>query len=79
MAAIKTFFNKITISMTARKLFGVYYHSLIKHAPEQYHIVSGRTCNTEKEEANFNFIKRDTTNASNHHSDNVISNAIIRY
>ena len=76
---IKIFFNNITFAITTRKLFGVYYHSLIKHAPEQYRIVSGRTSNTEKEEATFSHIKRDTNNASNHHADNVISNAIIRH
>ena len=76
---IKIFFNNKLLSMTNRKLFEVYYHSLIRHAPEQYRIIPGRTCNTEKEEATFSYIKKDTNNASNHHSDNVISNAFIRY
>ena len=38
-------------SLTSRKLFGSYYHSLIIHAPQQYRLVSGRTSNTESEEA----------------------------
>ena len=55
------------ISMTRRKFFGSYYHSLIKHSPEQYRILSGRLANTEKEEATFNFIKVVNNLTSNHH------------
>ena len=65
-------------SLTSRKFFGSYYHSLIKHAPEQHRIVSGRTSNTEKEEATFNSIKVATSLASNHYPNNVIANALIR-
>ena len=66
------------ISMTRRKFFGSYYHSLIKHSPEQYIILSGRLANTEKKEATFNFIKAVTNLISNHHPSNIIANAIIR-
>ena len=64
--------------LTSRKLFGSYYHSLTKHAPEQHRIVSSRTSNTEKEEATFNSIKVATNLASNHHPNNIIANALIR-
>ena len=40
-------------SLTERKMFGIYYHSLIRHSGEQYRLFSGRTTNTEKEEAMF--------------------------
>ena len=65
-------------SLTSRKFFGSYYLSLTKHAPEKHHIVSGRTSNTEKEEATFNSIKVATNLASNHHPNNLIANALIR-
>ena len=65
-------------SMTSRRFFGLYYHSLVKHSPEQYRIFSGRLANTEKEKANFNFVKKATNLASNHHPANVIANAMIR-
>ena len=65
-------------SLTSCKFLGSYYHSFIKHAPKQHHIVSGRTSNTEKEEATFNSIKVATSLASNHHPNNVIANALIR-
>ena len=65
-------------SLTSRKLFGSYYHSLIIHAPQQYRLVSGRTSNTESEEATFNAIKITTNLTSNHHPPNVIVNALIR-
>ena len=64
--------------LTSRKLFGTYYHSLTKHASEQYRLFSGRCFNTEKEEATFNKLKISTNLTSNHHPDNVITNAIIR-
>ena len=65
-------------SLTSRTFFGSYYYSLIKHAPEQHHIVSDRTSNTEKEEATFNSIKVATSLVSSHHLNNIIANALIR-
>ena len=50
----------------------------MKHSPQQYRIFSGRLANTEKEEATFNFIKKATNLASNHHPANVIANAMIK-
>ena len=66
------------ISMTRRMFFGSYYHSVIKHSPEQYRTFSGRLANTEKEEATFNFIKLVTNLTSSQHPSNIIANAIIR-
>ena len=65
-------------SLTSRKLFGVHYHSIVKHAPIQFRLFSGRTTNTEKEEAIFTAMKRDTNNSSNFHHGNVMKNIIIR-
>ena len=62
--------------LTSRKLFGSYYHSLI-HASQRYRLVSGRTSNTEKEEATFNLIKVAANLTSNHHTSNVIVNGLI--
>ena len=65
-------------SESERNFFGIYYHSLIRHSPEQYRLFSGRSSNTEKEEAQFNALKTFTNLASNHHPENVIFNSIIR-
>ena len=62
-------------SVISSRFFGSYYHSLVKHSPEQYRILSGRLANTEKEEATFNFIKKATKLTANHHPANVIANA----
>ena len=75
---IKLLINGKQKSLTSRKLFGKYYHSLIRHSSEQYRIFSGRSANTEKEEATFSILKKFTNNTSNHHPDNILSNAIIR-
>ena len=76
---IKILTKNATLKNTERKFFGSYYHSLISHATLQYHLFSGRSINTEKEEAMFQFIKTSTKLTSNHHPGNVISNSIIRY
>ena len=59
-------------------MFGGYYHSIFKHAPIQFRLFSDRTANTEKEEAMFTAMKRDTSNSSNFHRNNVVKNIIIR-
>ena len=50
----------------------------MKHAGLQYCIVSGKSANTEKEEAIFTSIKTDTKSTSIFHSDQLVSNIIIR-
>ena len=65
-------------SKTEQRFFGIYYHSLIRHSPEQYQLFSGRSSNTEKEEAQFNALKTFTNLTSNHHPENVVFNSIIR-
>ena len=64
-------------SMASRKFFGSFYDSLVKHSPEHCRNFSGRIANTEKEEATFNFLKKTTNLASNHHPADVIANATI--
>ena len=63
---------------TARKFFGSYYHSIVKHSPFQYRLLSGYTTNTEKEESTFNSMKMFTNLPSNHHSENIIVNALVQ-
>ena len=74
---IKTNLGNIKDS-TSRKCFGSYCHSIVKHSPFQYRLLSGRTSNTEKEELTFNSMKMFTNLASNHHSENIIVNALVR-
>ena len=50
----------------------------MKQSPEQYRIFSERFASTEKEEVTFNFIKKATNLASNHHPANVIADTMIR-
>ena len=49
----------------------------MKHAREQYRIISGRSPNSEGEEALFTSVKNNTNQASNHHPNNIISNFLI--
>ena len=64
--------------LTRRKFFGSCNHSLIRHCPQQYRVISDRTSNTESEEATFNSLKTFTNLTSNHHRDHVVVNALIR-
>ena len=65
------------ILLTRRKFFGSYSHYLIKPASEQYRLFSGRTSNTEKDEATLKLIKMFTSLSSNHYPNNVLINALI--
>ena len=76
---IKRHFENNLKELTARKFFGVYCHSLMTHAREQYRIVSGRSANAEREEALFTSMKNNTSQTSNHHTNNIISNILIRH
>jgi len=77
MMLLKENFQGKLKSMTSRRFFGSYFHSICIHSPQQYRIISGRSSNTEKEEANFSIIKKATNLTSNHHPDNIILNAIL--
>ena len=50
----------------------------MRHSAEQFRLYSGRSTNTEKEEATFNTLKTFTNLTSNHHTENIIFNAIVR-
>ena len=60
---------------TAHKFIGSYYHSIVKHSPFRHRQLSS---NTEKEESTFNSMKMFTNLGSNHHSENIIVNALVR-
>ena len=46
---------------------------------EQYRVASGRSANTEREEALFTSMKNSTNQTSNHHPNNIMSNILIRH
>ena len=64
--------------LKSRRMFGKYYHSLIRHAGLQLRIVSGKSAHTEQEERNFQQMKKIANLTSNHHPKNVIFNIWIR-
>ena len=67
-----------TKHLTTRKMHGQYYHALIVHAAQQMRIVSLSSVNAENEERSFNFLKTVSASSSNHHPENVLTNAFIR-
>ena len=64
--------------LTRRKLYGKYYHGLVRHAPIQLRIISGESNNAEDEERFFNSIKSITRETSSQHPSHIIGNIIIR-
>ena len=70
--------GKTPMSLTGRKLFGKYFHSLSRHAGKQLRIVCGKSSHTEQEERQFNLLKTITKLTSNHHTNNVIFNIWVR-
>ena len=67
-----------TKHLTTRKMHDQYYHALIVHAAQQMRIVSLSSVNAENEERSFNFLKTVRISSSNHHPENVLTNAFIR-
>ena len=65
-------------SLTKRKLFGKYFHAIMRHAGKQLRIISGKSSHAEQEERNFNIMKNLTKLTSNHHPNTVILNLWIR-
>ena len=72
----KQYFENNLKVLTAKKF---YHHFLMTYAREQYRIVSGRSTNSEREEALFTSMKNSTNHTSNHHHNNIISNILIRH
>ena len=66
------------VSLTPRKMCWRYLLAIMKHAGLRYRTVSGTGSSTEKEEVMFRSVKTDTTLTSNFHSDQLVSNIIIR-
>ena len=66
------------LHLTEQKLCGQYYHTLLTHAPQQYRIVNGLSSDMEREERLFNWLKTITNLTSNHHTDHIIYNPLIR-
>ena len=67
------------MSLTNRKLYGKYYHGLIRNAPKQLRLISGKSSHAEQEEREFNYLKSIAKLTSNHHASNVDFNLWIRY
>ena len=65
-------------SITRRKMFGRYFHSITAHAAFLFRIISLRLLNTEQHERMFQQVKGITKATSNNHTEQIISNIIQR-
>ena len=82
-----TFLHAITIQalleslmkMSSRRLYGQYVHSIVNHGPETLRVVSLTSVNAEDEERLFHPMKKLAVITSNHHPENILINATIRY
>ena len=61
-----------------RKFYGTYLHALTKHAPLQLEIVCQKSINSENQERLFGQGRKAAEMASNRHSENIISTALLR-
>ena len=75
---LKTHIEHTLKVLKSRKFFGKYYHSLASHTPDQLRIVPEEQQTQKRKNYSLIFIKNVTNETSNHHSDHVIWNAIIR-
>ena len=65
-------------SITRRKMFGRYFHSLASHAALMFRVVSLRSLNTEQHERIFQQAKGITKGTTNNHAEHIITNIINR-
>ena len=64
--------------LSRNTLFGLYIHSLSKHAAEQYELLCLRSINAENQERMFGQCRRIAENTTNRHPDNVIQQLMLR-
>lgn len=65
-------------SITKRKMFGRYFHSISTHAPILYRQVALRSLNTELQEQLFNTCNDITKTTSNRKANHLLNNIIVR-
>ncbi len=62
---------------TQQRLFGVYLHDLVVHAPPQYELVSLRSTNSESQERLFSQAKHISLRATNRKPENVLPTILL--
>ena len=65
------------IPQSRNALFGLYVHSISRHAAEQYEIVCLRSANTENRERLFGKCRQTAESVTNRHPANTITNIMI--
>ena len=65
-------------TMTARLLWGKYFHALVAHAAMMYRIISGKSALAENQERTFKSFKTITSQTSNQQPEHVLFNNMIR-
>ena len=81
----QAFLHKMTLkevignikSLTKRKLYGRYWHSITVHAAKQSRIISLKSTNTEEEERHFNTLQ-GVTKLTNRRPGNIITPSLVR-
>ena len=61
-----------------KKLYGIYFHSIITHFPEMARIISPNSLHTENEERLFSALNDVSTSTSNRMKESIRDNGIIR-
>ena len=71
-------FQKFYAGMTREKMFGLYLHAIVAHAPLQFEILSLSSVNTESQERIFSQARKTVTATSNRHPQNIVSTLTLR-
>jgi hypothetical protein len=64
-------------TMSYRKMFGIYYHAIVDHAPFLYRLICLRSINAELFERFFDRIDDITRKTWSKHAEDLISNAFL--
>ena len=71
-------YDMFQTAKSRENLFGLYLHSLSKHAPEHYELLCLKSINTENQERLFSKSRHIAEKASNRSPGNVITNILFR-
>jgi hypothetical protein len=67
------------VKLSARKFFGIHFHSLVIHFPEIYHLFCLRSLIPEDEERTFGDLRSISEKTSNRQAPLVVDNCMLRY
>ncbi|KAI8511942.1 hypothetical protein Bbelb_110420 [Branchiostoma belcheri] len=75
---VREIIGTVTTSITPRKLYGQYYHSISTHAPILYRLINLKSVNAEHQERLFNSLKGIFSQTTSRRPNDVLGMSLVR-